>query len=37
MFTLEHMGIEVVPEIDEDFEEVEVEEEPELSIPKGYN
>ena len=33
--TLEHMGIEVVPEIDEDLEEVEVEEEPELSIPEG--
>ncbi len=33
--TLEQMGIEVVPEIDEEIEEVDVEENPELSIPEG--
>ncbi len=33
--TLEHMGIEVVPEIDDDIEEIDIEEDPELSIPEG--
>lgn len=33
--TLEHMGIEVIPEIEEDLEEVDLEEDPELSIPEG--
>ena len=33
--TLEHMGIDVVPEIDDDIEEVDIEEDPELSIPEG--
>lgn len=33
--TLEHMGIDVVPEIDDDIEEVDLEEDPELSIPEG--
>jgi len=34
--TLEHMGIEVVPEIDDDIiEDIDLEEDPELSIPEG--
>ncbi|MBP7175507.1 MAG: RNA polymerase sigma factor RpoD [Thermoclostridium sp.] len=33
--TLEHMGIDVVPEIDDDIEEVDIDEDPELSIPEG--
>ena len=33
--TLEHMGIDVVPEIDEEIEEVDIDEDPELSIPEG--
>jgi RNA polymerase primary sigma factor len=33
--TLERLGIEVVPEIDEEIEEIEIEEDPELSIPEG--
>ena len=35
--TLERLGIEVVPEIDEEIEEIEIEEDPELSIPEGVN
>ena len=33
--TLERLGIDVVPEIDDDIEEIEIEEDPELSIPEG--
>jgi RNA polymerase primary sigma factor len=33
--TLEHMGIEVVPEIDDELDEVSADEDPELSIPEG--
>ncbi len=33
--TLEHLGIEVIPEIDDEIEEVDPEEDPELSIPEG--
>jgi len=33
--TLEHMGIEVVPEIDDDLEDINIDEDPELSIPEG--
>ncbi len=33
--TLEHMGIDVVPEIDDEIEEVDIDEDPELSIPEG--
>ena len=33
--TLEHMGIEVVPEIDDDLEDISIDEDPELSIPEG--
>lgn len=33
--TLERLGIDVVSEIDDDIEEIEIEEDPELSIPEG--
>lgn len=33
--TLERLGIDVVPEIDDEIEEIEIEEDPELSIPEG--
>jgi RNA polymerase primary sigma factor len=33
--TLEHMGIDVVPEIEDDLDDVSADEDPELSIPEG--
>jgi RNA polymerase primary sigma factor len=33
--TLERLGIDVIPDIDDEIEEIEVEEDPELSIPEG--
>lgn len=33
--TLERLGIDVIPEIDDEIEEIEIDEDPELSIPEG--